>query len=236
MNNTNKRESIKNYRVMKTVLRVTALIMLFSLSLNSLKSQEFPMPEEHFQLVNDMAGVLTWDQADILEVKHGLFYDTTEIVVVIVTVDDLLGMNLRNFSRGLYKEWHLETFEANEAILITVYREDEQSRPRAYIHTEGKYRDLITPRVARTIVSADIDPFFAQSNVMSGLNRGGTSIMAILSEEVTPRQYMRQRGGLFRGSPMLLIIAIAIVAIFATRSMLLKKAAGKKEEAGEGNE
>lgn len=215
---------------MKTILKVTALFLLYVLFPNHSSSQDYPMPIDHFRLVNDFTEMLSYDQLDMLEIKHGLFYDTTGIMVVITIVDDLKGMSLKEYSEGFYNAWSLETLDENEAVLMMVYGQRDGAAPEMHIHTQGKYRDIISPSVARLIVSTDANRWFKGGNNFAAINSASNSVTLLLSEQITPAQFKRQRGGLLRGSPALLIILVVAVIALGTRSFLIKKREQNRNE------
>src|SRR3982751_1962010 len=94
------------------------LFVLFLLLSVSGFSQQIPPRPNPPRLVNDLAHVLTADQAQALENKLVAYDDSTSTQIVIVTVPTVGDRGIEDFALQILRTWGVGNKEKNNGIVI----------------------------------------------------------------------------------------------------------------------
>jgi uncharacterized protein len=182
-------------------------------------SQDFPEKPVPPRLVNDFAGMLSKAEANSLERKLVTFNDSTSTQIAIVIVNDLHGYAKADYAQRLGDKWGIGQKGRNNGILILVKTKTAESKGDVQIATgygaEGAVPDLL----CSDIVNNDILPSFRLNDYYGGLDKGTTTIMALIKGEYTADQYAKKnRKSAGKNAPMAIFIIIIIVVMIFRNS------------------
>ena len=99
---------------------LTLLVVLFSVSVTRIFSQDIPDKPVPERLVNDFAGMLKPEDVNILERKLDLFNDSTSTQIAIVIVPTLNGYDKADYAQRLAEKWGIGQKGLNNGVLILV--------------------------------------------------------------------------------------------------------------------
>ena len=196
--------------MMKRKIKVYFLLVLL-LPLVSI-AQNIPQKPQPPRLVNDLAGVLSADQASELERKLVAYDDSTSNQIAIVLVSTLNEYPIEEYALKLYRDWGIGNKTTNNGVLILAAINDRRIRIETGYGLEGAVPDII----ANTIITNDIGPEFRDGNYYEGLNKATNSIIAAAAGEYKAPANYRERGRSGK-IPIGMILGIIILILFFIR-------------------
>jgi uncharacterized protein len=198
------------YRHGKAVL-LSAWILL--LAINSYAQQIPPKPDPP-RLVNDLAGVMSAQERQMLEDKLVAYDDSTSNQVAILTINTLNGYPIEEYAYQVFKSWGIGNKNTNNGVLIVAAINDRKIRIEVGYGLEGAIPDVIASRIIRY----DISPAFREGNYYEGFNKAAESIIKAAAGEYQAPEGYRDRGE-SEGIPVgLIILGIIFLAIIISRS------------------
>jgi len=194
-----------------------AFLLILLLSARSV-AQEFPERPVPPRLVNDFAGMLTRQEADMLEQKLVAYNDSTSTQIAIVTVTDLQGYDKGDYAQRLAEKWGIGQKGLNNGILILVKpKTSESSRGDVFIATGYGMEGVVPDIVGAQIVDNEILPAFRNGNYYRGLDKATSTLMSLASGEFPPDKYGKSKGGALSGVAPFIFFIILIIVIMAMR-------------------
>jgi uncharacterized protein len=139
--------------------------ILILLSLGS-SAQVLPPPNPP-RLVNDVANLLTPEQAAALERRLVALNDSTSNQIAIVSITSLNGADIESYANKLFNEWGIGTKKNNNGVLILVVAQDHKVRIEVGYGLEAAIPD----DSAKSIIDRDLTPAFKLGNFYLGLDK-----------------------------------------------------------------
>lgn len=121
------------------------LIITFALFGNLSVSAEsmYPKPTNDF-FVNDYANIITLADAKQMQSKGEALYHSTTAQVVVVTVENMGGDVIENYSINLARQWGIGSEEQNNGVLLLLALEEREIRIEVGSGLEGALTDVKT--------------------------------------------------------------------------------------------
>jgi uncharacterized protein len=191
------------------------VFLLFLIASVTAFSQNVPPRPNPPRLVNDLAHVLTADQAQALENKLVAYDDSTSTQIVIVTVPTVGDRGIEDFALQILRTWGVGNKEKNNGIVIVASIDDHKIRIETGYGMEGAIPDI----TANQIIQSEIVPAFREGNYYRGFDQATDAIFrAAAGEYKAPEDYNRRNKVISKGTgfPFLIIIIILII-IFSRR-------------------
>jgi len=162
---------------MKRALAVTVAVLLV-LSLPGLVDAKVPARPAQLTFVNDYANILSPSQRDALtQVMHSI-EQTTTAEVVLVTMPELGGIEVFDFSQRLFTEWGIGKRDSSNGLLMLVSLREREFRFHTGYGLEGPLPDAFLGALIRQY----IEPAFGEGRFYDGLAQ------ALLSSDgIVPR-------------------------------------------------
>lgn len=186
-----------------------AFVFLTALAANA---QNIPARPNPPRLVNDLANVLSADQAQSLERKLVNYNDSTSTQIVIVTVPTIGDYDEHEYALKILRSWGVGNKKTNNGIVILAAINDHKIRIETGYGMEGAIPDI----TANQIIESAIVPNFKEGNYYKGFDLATDDIIkAAAGEYKAPENYARRTstgGGLGLSSIIFLIILIIIIS------------------------
>lgn len=190
---------------------VFIILSLLAVSVVPLRAQNIPARPNPPRLVNDIAGVLSAEQRDILEQKLVALDDSTSNQIAIVLVNSLNDYPIEDYSVKLFRAWGIGNKGTNNGVLIVSAINDHKIRIEVGYGLEGAIPDI----TANSIIENDIVPSFRTDNYFQGLNAAVTDLSkAAAGEYHVQRQRDNNDGNEKGGGAGLGIVIIIFIVIF----------------------
>ncbi len=184
---------------------VLLLLVLFTSFTAVAANKVFPEPPNPPRLVNDFANMLNSGEREQLENKLVSFDRTTSTQITIVTITDLGGYDVSDYTIQLFNRWKIGQAGKNNGVLLLVSLNDRKAWITTGKGLEGVLTDAKTSRIFRN----ELKPAFKVGNYFGGLNQ---SVDAII--EVTKGEYKADKKNKDGGIPLAAIIVIIIFILF----------------------
>lgn len=206
------------YRLV-SILSGLVLILAFSADISAQIPEKPAVP----YAVNDYASLFTSSQRAGLESELVDFADTTSNRIVIVTVDDLGGMDAAQFAYGIGEKWGVGSEKFDNGVVILVKPKSESARGEVFIAVGYGLEAVVPDAIAKRIVEQVMIPRFKNNDYYGGVHAAVERLMPILAGEITYKEAEGEEGGGFVVSIIFLGLFIFAVVIL---SVLLRSGAG----------
>ena len=182
-------------------MRKTATILLAAIPAFIL-AQKIPDPMQPPRMVNDFSGLLSQGDCNRLEAELREFYAQTSSQIYIVTLDDLQGQDISQYSFLLGEQWGIGTRGKDNGILILVHPSGDKKHGDAFIATGYGLEGAVPDITANHIVAFDIIPHFKQLDYFGGLQAAVKTIMDLTRGEYTAEEYLKRKQAAAQGPPV----------------------------------
>ena len=194
--------------------KISVLIFaLWAIAL-SVFSQDIPSPMQPYRLVNDFAGIFSTTERDALEQKLLAYNDSTSTQIYVVTVNDLGGYPISEYSFRLGESWGIGQKTKNNGAVILIKPKTVDSRGEAFIANgyglEAYLTDAFTGRIIRDVMI----PYFKENNYYGGVDAAADVVIKRLSGQFQDDEEDSQEGG---GFSLLRFLLILFIIIFILR-------------------
>lgn len=186
-------------------------LFTLSLALNFSAIAQIPPKPSPPKLVNDLANLLTPDQANGLESKLVQYNDTTSTQIVVITLSDLNGYDIDDLAQRIGAAWGVGQNATDNGIIILIKPKIGNERGQAAISTGYGMEELIPDALARRIVDNEMIPYFMENNYFGGINAAIDIIFDLMSGRYKAEQYESKKGSPFSFIIPLVIIVLVIV-------------------------
>jgi len=169
-------------------------LLFLGLFLSLAKAQELPDPMYPPRLVNDFAGLLNSEEVNRLEYKLRNYHDTTSTQIYIITVSDLMGYDLADFTFRVGEKWGIGQKGKDNGLIIMIKPKVGNERGEAMIATGYGLEDVIPDALAKRIIEKELIPEFKEENFYAGLDKATTTVMDLASGKFTGDDYLDEGG------------------------------------------
>ncbi|MDY0198670.1 MAG: TPM domain-containing protein, partial [Tenuifilaceae bacterium] len=129
-------------------IKIIAIAMLMGVGF-ILPAQDLPSPMQPPRLVNDFANILTDAEKSALEAKLRNYYDTTSTQLYIITVGDLQGYDVADYTIKIGEKWGIGQQGKNNGALILVKPRVGNQRGESFIAIGYGLEDVIPDAITK---------------------------------------------------------------------------------------
>ncbi|MDA0875058.1 MAG: TPM domain-containing protein [Bacteroidetes bacterium] len=138
---------------------------------------QVPAPSD--RLVVDNGAFLEPVEERALERKIRAYNDSTSTQIVVLTVEDLGGMDAQEFALQVGRSWGVGQAGQNNGVIVLISRAERQIRIEVGYGLEGALPDALVSRIVRDTLT----PAFRQGQFFAGINAAVDLIMAAAAGE-----------------------------------------------------
>lgn len=194
----------------RVIFAFLAIILAFGLS-----AQDIPEPMRPYRMVNDFAGIFSTTQQQALEHKLLAYNDSTSTQIYVVTIDDLHGYDISDFSFRLGEKWGIGQKSKNNGAVILIKPRIGNNRGKVFIANgyglEEKITDAFTGQVIRRLMI----PHFKNNDYYSGVNAAVDAIIERLSGSFSPDDDEADSGISLLTIIFIILFVIVILSMFS---------------------
>jgi uncharacterized protein len=162
------------------------------------------------RLVNDFAHVLNSQQISQLEAKLVEYDKTTSTQITIVTVPDLGGRDVADYSLDLFNKWGIGQKDKGNGVLLLAAIKDRKAWITVGKGLEGALTDIQSAHIFRN----EIVPAFREERYYDGLANASDAIIAATKGEYTADGKKEKKGIPAAGIIVLVIFILYILKMF----------------------
>jgi len=182
----------------------------------TLPAQDVPPRPQPPRLVNDLAGILTTEQADALENKLVAFNDTTSNQIAIVIMNDMGGYAPDDMAFRIGEEWGVGQKAFDNGIVILVKPKQGNEQGKVFIATGYGLEGAIPDATCNRITEREMIPRFRNDDYYGGLEAGINVLMSLAAGEYSYKDYLKKTSGGF-GFLLPLVFIIIVFVVMARR-------------------
>lgn len=158
--------------------------------------------------VNDYAGVFTAGQRNHIEEVLTAFADSTSNQIVVVTVNDLGGIEPAMYAYEIGEKWGVGSSRFDNGVVVLVKPKTSASSGQVYIAVGYGLEGAIPDAIAKRIVENEMIPHFRQNDYAGGVAAALTILMKLASGEISYKEYESSSDS----APAIFFIIVFIVA------------------------
>jgi uncharacterized protein len=164
------------------------------------------------KLVNDFAGILSGEQADVLERKLVDLDNNTSTQIAVVIVPSLGGNDISDFNVKLLRAWGVGGKKNNNGVVVLISVEDKNRKINIATGygVEGALPDILCKR----IIEDEFIPSFKGNDYYRGIDKGTTAIVKAVQGEYNVKRDTSNKGG---GSKFIFIFVLIIIFLILSR-------------------
>jgi len=155
------------------------------------------------KLVNDVAGVLSPEQREILEQKLVALDDSSSNQIAVVLIPTLDGYPIEEYANKLFREWGIGHKGTNNGVLIIAAINDRKVRIEVGYGLEGAIPDI----AASSIYNNEIVPAFREQNYYRGLD---DAINALSKAAVGEYKVKKEKKAKSKGKPLVTFLGMLL--------------------------
>jgi uncharacterized protein len=164
---------------MRRIFIIIALFFACAAPAFAQNDKDFPPRPNPPKLVNDLAGVLSADEAALLEQKAEEFEASSSNQVAIVTIKSIGSYDVEDYAVQVFNRWGIGTQKHENGVLILAAINEHRMNITTGKGLEGALTDLVCGRIIRN----EMAPAFREGNYYLGFDRALTSVIAATKGE-----------------------------------------------------
>lgn len=193
--------------------RINGLIVAFFMAIGSLAAQDLPSPMQPPRLVNDFANLLSQQEEGLLEQKLRNYHDTTSTQIYVITVNDLQGYAISDFTIRVGEKWGVGQEGKDNGAIILVRPGVRNQRGEAFIATGYGLEDVIPDAIAKRVLERELLPRFRNNDFYAGFDKATSTMMELASGKYSADEYSSQ-GSFFIVFPIIIFLTLIFVVLF----------------------
>lgn len=194
------------------------------LFIDASKAQSIPERPSPPRLVNDLAGILSQQQAMQLENKLVEFNNQTSNQITVVIVPSLDGFDKSDYAITLGHEWGVGQTGFDNGVVMLIKPRRGNERGEAFIAVGYGLEPVITDAASRRIIENEMIPHFNEGNYYNGIDAGTQVLMGLAAQEFTSDEYAPQVSPLVGLIPIIFFI---LIIFLVSRASSRHKTMGK---------
>lgn len=202
---------------MKLFSKTSLQLIILLLVSQSINAQGIPEPMSPPRLVNDFAHIFSETERQALENKLLIYNDTTSTQIYVVTVKDLGGYAVSDYTFQLSEKWKVGQKGKDNGAVILIKPKVGYSKGEAYISIGYGLEALIPDGYAGRIIRNRMIPHFKQDDYFSGVNAAIDSMIKRLEGEFDPEMEHKEEGMPLTAIVLFLLFFILFIVVISKK-------------------
>ncbi|HRZ78289.1 MAG TPA: TPM domain-containing protein, partial [Bacteroidales bacterium] len=191
-------------------------MLLLWLTLFSAASQVPARPDPP-RLVNDLAGLLSPEQADAMERELVAFNDSTSNQIAVVILTDLMGYDKADLAYRIGESWGVGQGKFDNGLVILLRPKQGSSRGEIFIAVGYGLEGAIPDARVNRMIDQVMIPRFREDDYYGGLMNGIRALEALASGEYSEQGFGQEKKEEGYGA-LVFIILLIVLFIFISRN------------------
>ena len=193
----------------RLVSRLYHLVFLLFMA-GSLFAQVPARPQPQ-RLVNDLQGLFSSRQIQVLERTLVDFADSTSNQIVVVTVPELYGYDKAELAYEIGEQWGVGQKEFDNGLVILIKPKTASASGEVFIATGYGLEGAVTDAFAKMVIEREMIPYFRQNDYFGGTVAALKVLMPVISGEISTDKYAASQGeGLLPSLVFMMFIGLVI--------------------------
>ncbi|HIZ87733.1 MAG TPA: TPM domain-containing protein [Candidatus Coprenecus pullistercoris] len=202
--------------MIRTIIRcLSVLCAALAVSVGTAAAQ-IPEKPSVPRAVNDFAGIFSRSDAEYMNRALVDFADSTSNRIVVVTVNDLGGMDPAMFAYEIGERWGVGSEKFDNGIVVLVKPKTSSSSGQVYIAVGYGLEGAIPDAIAKRIVENEMIPRFRENDYTGGVAAALNVLMRLSAGEISYKEYEESvsdgAGGFIALGFIILFIIVLVIA------------------------
>ena len=171
----------------RLVSRLYHLVFLLLLAGNLFA--QVPARPQPQRLVNDLSGLFSSRQVQVLERALVDFADSTSNQIVVVTVPELYGYDKAELAYEIGQQWGVGQKEFDNGLVILIKPKTAYSNGEVFIATGYGLEGAVTDAFAKMVIEREMIPHFRQNDYYGGTVSALKVLMPVIRGEISTDKY-----------------------------------------------
>ena len=203
-------------RTIRTIARCLSVLCAALAAFVVTAAAQVPEKPSVPRAVNDFAGIFSASDAEYMNRVLVSFADSTSNRIVVVTVNDLGGMDPAMFAYEIGERWGVGTEKFDNGIVVLVKPKTSSSSGQVYIAVGYGLEGAIPDAIAKRIVENEMIPRFRENDYTGGVAAALNVLMRLSAGEISYKEYEESvsdgAGGLVALGFIILFIIVLVIA------------------------
>ena len=192
-------------------------LYLILLGLSMIAQAQIPSKPEVEGAVHDFAALFDKVKADELDDRLIAFADSTTNRIVVVTVNDLGGMDAAQFAYKIGEQWGVGDAKFNNGIVILLKPRTEDSSGEIYIAVGYGLEGVVPDATAALIIDREMMPYLVEGDWYGAVKAAVDKIIPMIAGEYSAEEYEAE-GGSGMGLVAIIIILLVLYVLFSSKN------------------
>jgi uncharacterized protein len=176
-------------RTIRTIIRCLSVLCAALAVFVSTAAAQVPEKPAVPRAVNDFAGIFSVPDAEYMNRVLVSFADSTSNRIVVVTVNDLGGMEPAMFAYEIGEQWGVGSSKFDNGVVVLVKPKTASSSGQVYIAVGYGLEGAIPDAIAKRIVENEMIPRFRQEDYAGGVAAALNVLMKLSAGEISYKEY-----------------------------------------------
>lgn len=200
-------------RKIKIKWLLVLLFLFLPLAILFADPSALPLRPDPPRLVNDLAGIFTPQQNHLLEQKLVQYDDSTSTQIAIVTVSNLYGYDIDDFTDQLAENWGVGRKGIDNGLMILIKPKTDNEQGYVRISVGYGLEATITDAISSQIIHQIMIPAFKQNEYFQGVDSATNVIIGLCSGLYKADQLKRHKSD-YSGIVILFILLFIFLISF----------------------
>lgn len=188
---------------------ISAFLVIFMLQAVAIPSRPDPQ-----RLVNDLAGLFSYQQTEELERVLVAFDDSTSNQITVVTVKDMEGYDPAEYATRIGLDWQVGSAEFDNGVVLLVKPKTPDSSGQVFIAVGYGLEGAIPDAYAKRIIENELIPHFRDNDYFGGVEAACDVLMKLASGEISePREDDEEDAALYAFIAFFVVILVILVLV-----------------------
>ena len=201
-------------RTIRTITRCLSVLCAALAVFVSTAAAQVPEKPAVPRAVNDFAGIFSVPDAEYMNRLLVSFADSTSNRIVVVTVNDLGGMEPAMFAYEIGEQWGVGSSKFDNGVVVLVKPKTASSSGQVYIAVGYGLEGAIPDAIAKRIVENEMIPRFKENDYAGGVAAALNVLMRLSAGEISYKEYeesVSDGGGGFVALGFIILFIIVFV-------------------------
>ena len=203
-------------RTIRTIVRYLSVLCAALAVIVVTAAAQVPEKPSVPRAVNDFAGIFPVSDAEYMNRVLVSFADSTSNRIVVVTVNDLGGMDPAMFAYEVGERWGVGSEKFDNGIVVLVKPKTSSSSGQVYIAVGYGLEGAIPDAIAKRIVENEMIPRFRENDYTGGVAAALNVLMPLSAGEISYKEYEESvsdgAGGFVALGFIILFIIVLVIA------------------------
>lgn len=198
-------------RLSSVIKNAVAALFAAAAVLCSVTASAIPARPEPPRLVNDLAGIMTPDQVDVLEQRLVAYSDSTTTQIAVLVVNDLEGEDASSYAIKTHESWGIGSAGNDNGVLILVKPKNDNGSGEVFISVGYGLEGAIPDARAKRIINEIMIPHFIENDYHGAIEGACDKIIRLADDEDFSSEDTEENSGIWSGAVMLLLFILLVV-------------------------